>query len=424
MAGDSVLDAVLQRILPGADLDIGPVEGLGALGPDFAALSDDEQDRRLRAVEADRWFRALVQRAAEAHYGRRGSPAWAELGYDEGPHRSPDAPITFPVPRTTPVGAVADAYDAVVIGAGAGGGMAASVLARAGLQVLVAERGRLLPHDPDTDHAANHRLALRGHNTGPPAPEPRVFDGRVVERPWDGRWGNNAMTVGGGTRVYQGMAWRLHPDDFSLASSRGVPDGSSLADWPITYEELDPHYERVEWDLGVCGDGAAHRVRGPRARDYPMPPFPLGSEGRALAAAAARLGWSTGPVPMLINSVPRDGRARCVGCGHCVGFTCPSDAKNGSHNVLLPRAVDAGAVLTVDVRCEHVTADGVVTLRDLTTGARRTVRAGHVVLAAGAVESARLLLASALGGPNVGLHLQGHVYPSVFAHFEDPVVDM
>ena len=66
--------------------------------------------------------------------------------------------------------------------------------------------------------------------------------------------GNNAITVGGGTRVFGAQAWRFHPDDFRMASVYGVPEGSALADWPITYEDLEPYYDKVEWELGVAGE--------------------------------------------------------------------------------------------------------------------------------------------------------------------------
>ena len=64
------------------------------------------------------------------------------------------------------------------------------------------------------------------------------------------------MTVGGGTRVYGAQGWRFFPDDFRMATQYGVPDGSALADWPITYDDLAPFYERAEWEIGVAGDGA------------------------------------------------------------------------------------------------------------------------------------------------------------------------
>ena len=80
-------------------------------------------------------------------------------------------------------------------------------------------------------------------------------------------WNANAMTVGGGTRVFGAQAWRFFPDDFRMATRYGVPDGSALADWPITYDDLAPFYDRAEWEIGVRGDGDAHpTARSPRPR--------------------------------------------------------------------------------------------------------------------------------------------------------------
>ena len=110
----------------------------------------------------------------------------------------------------------------------------------------------------------------------------------MIAKPYAPGWHNNAMTVGGGTRVYQGMAWRLQPGDFALATRWGVPEGSSLADWPIGYDDLEPFYTRAEWELGVCGDGEAHRKQGFRSRGYPMPPLPPTARGRGAGTRCAR----------------------------------------------------------------------------------------------------------------------------------------
>ena len=171
-------------------------------------------------------------------------------------------------------------FDVIVVGAGLGGGIAAGVLAEAGRRVLVLERGRDLANDQITrDHLRNHRLSLYGHNTGPELegnPRTYVFpDGHELEvAPNDGLYQNNAMTVGGGARVWGMQAWRFLPQDFAMASRYGVPMGSSLADWPIDYGELAPWYERAEYEIGVCGEHAPERHGAPRARPFPMSAVP------------------------------------------------------------------------------------------------------------------------------------------------------
>jgi len=413
-----------------------------AHGHGIDAVAAGELDQLIAAMAwPDRDL--LVQAAAQAYYGSASGAGARMIGYRPQPGRGPAAPVVEPVLATTPLGAVDGTYDVVVLGAGAGGGVAACVLAEAGARVLLVDRGEALAAlEVGRDHLRNHRSSVLGTNTGPPAPgNPRVVDEgdgpELIESPHDPRWHNGAMVVGGGTRVYQGMAWRFLPDDFRMASTYGVPDGSSLTDWPIGYDDLAPHYEWVEWQLGVCGDLAGHRAHGPVHRALPMPPLPPNHEAAVLARGAARLGLATGPVPLLLNSEPHDGRARCVRCGECVGFSCPVDAKNGSHNTVVPRALAAGATLVTRCRAVEITtvAAGSVTgarLVDERTGEERTVRAGHVVVASGAIETARLLLASrsdrhpsGLGNATdqVGRHLQGHAFASAFGAFDEPVVD-
>lgn len=334
-------------------------------------------------------------------------------------------------------------YDAIIIGSGAGGGVVAGVLAEAGKRILLLERGRKLSFkEVGRDHLRNHRLSQHGHNTGPALEgNPRVFvhpNGQTqIVRPHEGAYQNNAACVGGGTLVYGGQAWRFLPQDFQMASEYGIPAGSSLADWPIRYSDLEPYYERAEQEVGVAGDDSVYRDFWPRRTAYPMPPLPVNLQGRVLREGAARLGWRTLPVPVLVNTMPYHERAACIHCQHCVGFACPVNAKNGTHNTLIPRALATGHCdLITEATVAQIDTDDAGHVIGVTyfdgEGQQRQARAEVVICSAGAIETARLLLNSAspkhphgLGNnfDQVGRHLQGHYYPSAFGLVEETIYD-
>jgi choline dehydrogenase-like flavoprotein len=359
-----------------------------------------------------------------AFYADPESGAWSEIGYEPFPLGVPDPPPHIAAPPNIHLRDLRARYDVIVVGSGAGGGVSACVLAEAGASVLVVERGRWLDRDDvPRDHLRNHRFPARGDGVSPTGHPRATVDDAGVEvalGPTDDGYHHNAITAGGGTRVFGAQAWRFLPDDFRMATRYGVPEGSALADWPITYDDLAPYYDRVEWELGVAG-ATGHRLEAPRTRGYPMPPFSPSPEARRLDAAARELGWSTAPVPLLANSIPFGGRAACVRCGFCVGFACPVDAKNGTATTVLARAIAAGATLIGETQAVRVDDDGNVTLR--AANGERVVRGGRVVLAGGAVESARLLLVSGLGNDWVGHCLQGHTYAGAYGRFDDVVID-
>lgn len=340
-------------------------------------------------------------------------------------------------------------YDVVIVGAGAAGGIVAAILSESGYRVLLLERGRDLTYQQiPRDHLRNQRISIYGHNGGPDIDgNPRVIipdyakpDITRVVRPHEGGYQNNASTVGGGTRVYGAQAWRFVEKDFRMASTYGIPEGSSLDDWPISYADLEPFYEQAEKEIGVCGETGGDKHAAYRRSNYPMPPVPPTKRHIILKDGAEKLGWNTFTTPLLINSVPYNGRPACVQCQHCVGFACPSDGKNGTHNTAIPRALATGNCdLQTSAVCDAILTNpsgkvtGVSYLQDAGDGPqRKSASARAVVVSSGAIESARLLLLSSskchpdgLGNSNdvVGRNLQGHVYPGALGLFPEPNYD-
>ncbi|MBN9389065.1 MAG: gluconate 2-dehydrogenase subunit 3 family protein [Chloroflexi bacterium] len=416
----------------------------------FAALLAGTPVSEWSGVDPAQFARTLILLSQEGFYsdpengGNREGISWQMIDYRVLPPGIEWPQVNLTPERLAGWDNLSGYYDAIVVGAGAGGGVAACVLAEGGQRVLLVERGEwLTTHDLRQDHLRNHRLAAGFDFPAGPTTEgnPRVFstaNGEVVVPPTDPRWHNNAMTVGGGTRVYGAQGWRFCPEDFQMASIYGVPEGSSLADWPISYEDLEPDYDRAEWELGIAGDPAGNKFAGPRKRGYPMPPMPQTPAQQILKKGAETIGINTSPVPLLINSVPYNGRGACMHCGACVGLGCPGEFKTDTRNTVIPRAIATGRCdVLVNTQAERIITDemGKVTGVALVTEQdgvikRQVVEAGHVLLGAGAIETARLLLNSrtdqepdGLGnnGDLVGRNLQGHLYPGTLALFADKV---
>ena len=333
--------------------------------------------------------------------------------------------------------------NAVVVGAGAGGGIVAKELAEAGLTVLLLERGKWnTPFDDLKDDLRNQRLSALGAPFGPDAARnPRVVadaPGRDrVVYPDDWAYNNNAACVGGGTSSYGAMAWRFMEQDFRMRSTYGTVEGSTLDDWPISYQDLEPYYEKAEWEIGVSGDDSKNVFRAPRQRPLPMPPLPPNREFEILEPAAERLGLHPFHIPMLRNSVPYGGRGPCMRCRWCVGFACEVNAKNGTQNTVIPKALATG---NCELKTDCMTREILTDSRGRATGVAyydgddhlREQLSDLVVLSCGANESARLLLnsktmlfPSGLGNRYdwVGRNLQGHAYTGAVGVFDSEVYD-
>ncbi|HWB99059.1 MAG TPA: GMC family oxidoreductase [Bryobacteraceae bacterium] len=332
---------------------------------------------------------------------------------------------------------------AVIVGAGAGGGIVAKELAEAGLQVVLLERGKwYTPFDCRKDDLRNQRTTVLGNAFGPDDERnPRVLvddHGRSsIIRASQGGYQNNAACVGGGTFSYGAMAWRYLEKDFRMRSTYGIVPGSTLEDWPLSYQDLEPYYTKAEWEIGVSGDDTGNIFRAPRGKPLPMPPLPPNREYEILLPAAKRLGLHPFDIPMLRNSVPYNGRPACLRCRWCVGFACEADAKCGTHNTVIPKALATGHC---DVRTECVAKEILTDERGRATGVAYFDAEGHlqtqpadvVVVSCAAVESARLLLNSrsrlfptGLGNRYdwVGRNLQGHTYSGASGLFDFDVYD-
>ena len=333
--------------------------------------------------------------------------------------------------------------NAIVVGAGAGGGIVAKELAVNGFSVILFERGDWTVYDQGiNDELISQRCQALDSRYGPDwKKNPRVLvypdDRRVVVNPSKGGYNHVAACVGSGTVSYGAMAWRFMPEDFKLKTVYGAVEGSTLDDWPITYDDLEPYYEKAEYEIGVSGDGT-DPFAGPRRKPYPMPAFEYDREARFLFDVCKRMGLHPFSVPMLRNSVPYNGRAACIRNRNCVGFACPVDAKNGTQNTVIPIAMKTGNC-TVKTKCmvaeimvdENGKARGVKYFDE--NGKEQTQTADLVVVSGAATETARLLLNSksklhpnGAGNNNdwVGRNLQGHSYSGAHGLFDFEIQDL
>ncbi len=310
--------------------------------------------------------------------------------------------------------------DAIIIGSGPGGATVADVLTAAGWTVAIIEKGRnhlLDPGDlsrPAYDYSNDEIKFLSRHFLGPdPLIEPRTF--RTHEGDGDhthvGEVNSVPSTVGGGGTHADGKVPRFMPDDFRLHSVLGSQPDADVADWPIGYDELEPYYAQVERAIGVAGTEGANPFAAPRSGPFPMPSGAPMFGATLSSAAAERLGYHPYPAPTAANTVAYDGRPACNNCGFCAYFGCPIHAK-GDPIAMLQRAMASGrAELVVEsfvsrIRTEGHRATGVDVVGP--DGTVRSMEARHVVVAAGAIETPRLLLLSGLDHPLVGRYLMTH----------------
>jgi len=293
-----------------------------------------------------------------------------------------------------------DEVDFVIVGSGAAGGVLARELSQAGFSVVVLEQGpRLGAADFKHDEYA---YWFQWEIAAGPRRNPQTFrrsedeEARLRRRVPPAIY---ARLVGGSSVHFTANFWRLHPVDFMEGTLWGGVEGASLVDWPISYEDLEPYYTKVDWEVGVSGRAGASPFEPPRSRPYPMRPVAVKSSGILFDKGCREMGWTAFPAPMAIATEPFRGRPGCIHCGFCMGFGCEVQAKSSTLVTMIPEAEATG-------RCEIRPDSRVVGVEidrsGRTTGVRYLdhTRTEHlqlgkaVILAANGAETPRLLFLS------------------------------
>ncbi len=294
-------------------------------------------------------------------------------------------------------------YDICIIGSGAGAGPIAYELTKVGKKVVILEKGAVYS---EKDFSKDEVAFVRRNIVTPNLKE----EYHTIEESIDGVWTKfptyetgwsfwNGNILGGSSNFMSGYFHRLKPSDFKLKTVYGEYKGANVVDWPISYEELEPFYTKVEIEVGISGNFTEYEHQEPRSKkEYAYSALKVHPITKLFDKACEELEFTSYEVPRAIISKSKEHRKPCYYSNYCGSYPCASGAKGSSRASLLVSSLKTGNltikanafVYKLDSTKDKVTKAYYYTKK----GNKKEIEAKLFVVAAQAVESSRLLLNS------------------------------
>jgi choline dehydrogenase-like flavoprotein len=312
-------------------------------------------------------------------------------------------------------------YDVCVIGSGAAGGIVTKELCEGGAKVILLEAGsEVKPHE-FRSHCWPYEMESRGYRS---EKQDLFYQGDVRTSIRYDQSDNVSVdrirVLGGRTVHWNAVVLRYSPTDFRERSLNGIE-----ADWPFSYEEIAPYYDRIEKMIGVCGNDDGIDTL-PAGKHY-LPPLPLRCSEHILRRDIRGMGAKVISVRKALLTKDYDNRPACHYCGHCMDG-CDVSAIYSTPGSMLPKARRTGNLtLRQNALAREILLDKAglargVSIVDRTTGKEEEIRAKIVVVCCASIESARLLLNSngiANSSGVVGRYLHGHSTGQMFLYLKE-----
>jgi gluconate 2-dehydrogenase alpha chain len=318
--------------------------------------------------------------------------------------------------------------DVVLVGLGAAGALLARELTQAGLSVLAIEKGPNYESEEFWLKFDELRYSIRCGISPTMTTDPITWrpnkETRAQVSPWAVGPGSGnplflppSLGVGGGSIHWACWHWRQLREDFQMRSVISehlgpdrFPEGSRIVDWPVSYDDLEPHYARLEEEIGVSGQAGningeiiegGNPFESPRSGPFPHPPIRSSASNQLFVDACNALGYHPFPVPAAILSEDHGERKACVYCGFCRDYGCHVGAKGSTQDTTIPEALATGNLkMITNCRVQRVNVDRDGRARSVSyvdaKGQLHEASGDLIILAAYALENVRLMLVSNL----------------------------